>query len=201
MEASKNISAIVAAQRLASTPEGRMAEAAAIANFARTAFPLRRRNQNNAGSVLSRLMEKVIFGTSECWYWRGSTDDAGYGRMSALGENFAHRVSYAVFNGEIPDGMKVLHTCDTRCCVNPAHLEIGTQADNVADMVAKGRQVNADVRGERNPMAKLTVAVAQAIRTGYAAGGISMATLAAKHGVSTMTVCRVVNNQLWREVQ
>lgn len=74
---------------------------------------------------------------SGCWLWEKQVDKDGYGqfRRSRNGPWFkAHRVSFLVFRGSIPDGMNVLHLCDTRCCVNPAHLYLGTQVENVRDM-------------------------------------------------------------------
>ena len=78
---------------------------------------------------------------SGCWIWIGSTGNSGYGktRFNHSDDLLAHRVSYLGFKGEIPQGMCVLHSCDTRTCVNPQHLFLGTHSDNSKDMVAKGR--------------------------------------------------------------
>lgn len=76
-----------------------------------------------------------------CWEWTGATiGHMGYGWMRFDGRSqLAHRVSWLVYQGEIPDGMQVMHTCDNPVCVRPDHLCLGTNADNQADMVAKGR--------------------------------------------------------------
>lgn len=77
-----------------------------------------------------------------CWGWEGSKDTGGYGRLWIAGKTFAaHRISWELTNGAIPLGLLVLHRCDNRECVNPAHLFLGTHTDNMRDKMAKGRHV------------------------------------------------------------
>lgn len=86
-------------------------------------------------------------GENECWCWTGGTQSRGYGSFSVNGKTYnAHRVSYVIHTGRIPKH-NVLHTCDTRRCVNPNHLWDGTQLENVRDMIEKGR---ADMSGLRH---------------------------------------------------
>src|SRR5690606_21185999 len=83
-----------------------------------------------------------------CWIWLGEMASGGYGRIyvDRGRREAAHRVFYREMVGEIPDGMCVCHKCDTRCCVNPSHLFIGSLRDNAIDMSKKGRSMY----GERN---------------------------------------------------
>lgn len=87
-------------------------------------------------------MAKVIWNgdEDECWEYEGCTNRAGYGRITiGSGPVLTHRFSYELFVGPIPDGIHVLHHRDNPPCVNPSHLWLGTHADNMADMAAKGR--------------------------------------------------------------
>lgn len=183
---------LVSAQR-DKTPEGRMKQGALLRQILTAG---KRMRSKDGTSPIDRLLSKIGFGTSECWFWLGSINRLGYGVFLCEGENKAHRVSYRLFKGPIPDGMKVMHTCDTRNCVNPAHLVAGTQADNVADMVAKGRQKTGDIRGQKNPMAKATPAVVQKIRDAVAAGAKQIE-MAREFGLSPMTVSRIVRKESW----
>ena len=92
-----------------------------------------------------RFWAKVNKGTdAECWEWNASRNSFGYGQLTIVGPNgkrprTTHRLSWELHVGPIPEGMCILHRCDNPPCVNPAHLFIGTKADNYRDMRAKGR--------------------------------------------------------------
>jgi hypothetical protein len=113
-----------------------------------------------AKAVRERFLEKVDKGDG-CWIWNAARSKAGYGKFvvtKSIGPVGAHRVSYQLFVGEIPARLQVLHRCDNPPCVNPAHLFIGTQADNMRDCHGKGRwkYTPREQRGEKNPNAVLT---------------------------------------------
>lgn len=133
----------------------------------------------------------------DCWLWEAGTNNVGYGRFAVTKHMLvsAHRFSWELANGPIPEGMCVLHRCDVRACVNPAHLFLGTRGDNNRDAVSKGRQA----RGERHGIARLTAEKARTIRTRYAAGEGSMHDLAVEYGVTDVSVFNVVHRRTWRE--
>ena len=89
---------------------------------------------------LSRLLSKVTITDGGCWEWQAATFQKGYGRFSYNGKTLgAHRVSWELHHGPVPDDLWVLHECDNPPCVNPAHLFLGDVRDNNADRAAKDR--------------------------------------------------------------
>ncbi len=155
-------------------------------------------NQNDNKSDFDRFFEKICFGFSDCWFWYGCIDTSGYGRTNLLHENFAHRASWILFNGFIPKDKKILHKCDIRNCVNPDHLFIGSQKDNVQDMISKGRSVSPKIKyGEKNPMHKLSTNIVKEIREYFSNNKISYSQLAKKYNVSSMTIHRIITLKTW----
>jgi hypothetical protein len=91
------------------------------------------------GMVRAMLSNVLVNQSTGCWLWQGSRDSWGYGHIKHNGRYFStHRLSWMVHNGPI-EKMQVLHSCDVRNCINPDHLFLGTQKDNLADMAKKGR--------------------------------------------------------------
>ncbi len=105
----------------------------------------RRTRDEILASLRGRLTEMHITEPNTgCWLFTGYVDELGYGIIAETKRKRikAHRAAYSAFKCEIPDGLDVMHGCDVRCCINPDHLSLGTHAENMADMVRKGRAKN-----------------------------------------------------------
>lgn len=144
-----------------------------------------------------------IAAATECWLWGGSMKSNGYGRIKIhYRETLAHRLAYELAHGDCPPNFCVCHSCDNPRCCNPSHLFLGTQADNMADMIAKGRSRTpvgtADTKGGKNGFAKLTLAQVIEIRSFQ--GKISHSDLAKKFGVGRSTVGAIQSRQRWQHV-
>lgn len=123
-----------------------------------------------------------------CWEWTGARLPHGYGKLHNL---YAHRVAWYIFHGLIPEGLCVCHRCDNPPCVNPAHLFLGTHAENMRDMGDKGRWRNvSDWSGTKNPKAKLSEDDNAKIR-GLLRRGHSKAWVGRRFGVSGVRVCQI----------
>lgn len=131
-----------------------------------------------------------------CWEWPGSRSKFGYGRFryTAALKIGAHRVAAMIKYGGIPDGICVMHSCDNPACVNPAHLFLGTLADNNRDRAKKGR--SRDQRGEKHHNNKLTSADVLEIRQST----LSQVELANLYGVSSPTICDIVSRRTWKHI-
>jgi hypothetical protein len=159
-----------------------------------------RSNQNK--SLIERFFCKIAFASSGCWLWIGGLDGDGYGLIGHKPGRRTNRVSWSLFNGEIPGNKLVLHKCDERCCVNPEHLFLGTHLDNVRDMIQKERaKFPRKMYGEENPISVLCENTVREIRLAYRRGKVGYKTLANKFGVSPSSISRVVKNETWRMVK
>lgn len=156
-------------------------------------------------ALASRFWPKVRKADG-CWEWLGSKNSRGYGRI--YGGGFAHRVAWTQAIGAIPNGMFVCHRCDNPSCVNPDHLFLGTQRDNMRDCKAKGRNSpppandsyrrNFGREGEAHPGARLTAAQVRRIREVYTGRRGEQLALAREYGVSPSTVHLIVHGRKWR---
>jgi len=145
--------------------------------------------------VESRFWSKVdMRGHDDCWPWTAGRGSHGYGQINVGYHKpiTAHRFSYELHRGPIPVGMCVCHSCDNPLCVNPAHLFLGTHADNMADMMAKGRSAH----GELNGHAKLTRADVLSVRERLAAGE-SQQSIGDSFGVCRQTVSHIAVGKRW----
>jgi hypothetical protein len=138
-------------------------------------------------------------GTDECWEWQASLWVTGYGKFLLNGhEMLSHRIAYELSIGPIPEGMHVLHHCDNPPCVNPSHLFLGTQVDNMHDMFSKNRQNHA--YGEAIGAAKLTEVSVIEIRYLYATGGHSQRELGTIFGIDHSVISDIVTRKTWTHI-
>lgn len=145
-----------------------------------------------------RFWSKVELGDG-CWKWTGYVNEDGYGNI-AIGRSSAkvHRFSWSLANGPIPAGMYVLHRCDNPPCVRPDHLFLGTQAENMADMRAKGR--GHKCRSENGANAKLDRNHAHAILFLRRNTDFTLKQIAAQFGVGISTVHMIETGSRWKDL-
>lgn len=168
---------------------------------------------NNAETILPgqitpvKLTEKTIRNfwkkvdqSGDCWIWTGGKNEKGYGHFNVRRKYCAaHRFSWILNKGAIPEGLHVLHDCpggDNPSCVNPDHLWLGTNLDNVLDKEEKGR--GNQPAGERNCKAKLSESQVLEIRR--LSESVSRKSLAETYGVTTATICGIILRQIWKHI-
>lgn len=141
---------------------------------------------------------KYVKKANGCWKWTGSKDNHGYGqiRIAVNRCEKAHRISWEIHNGPIPEGLWVLHKCDNPECCNPEHLFTGTLQDNIMDMVKKGRQS----KGSAKKISKLSESTVEQLRIDRKSG-MSYSQLAIKYGVSVATAFNAANHKTWKHVK
>ena len=174
-----------------------------------------------ARPLIYRFLEKTRRAESGCLEWTGATARGGYGNLMVVSRTWgpAHRVAWELAHGPIPDGLWVLHRCDNPKCVEADHLFLGTHADNMSDMVAKGRHPSVRspecrerggrhwtkrhpdrvARGERGSGSKLTEAGVVEIRR-LRASGAALSELAAAFNVSETTISSIAHKKTWKHV-
>lgn len=148
-------------------------------------------------------------GEDSCWPWlRSPARKGGYGQIQYKGRPvYAHRLAWTLFIGPIPlrtkvDGIMkrilVLHTCDNKMCVNPKHLFLGTQKDNMDDMKRKGRE-NYPI-GERTGSAKMTEEKVLEMRSLWATGAYRICDLSRMFGLTHVPVICIVRRKTWKHI-
>lgn len=175
--------------------------------------PMRFVKGHNHRGVKPRLepieakMERLTEKTDECWLWKGGRNRAGYGALTYNNTKWlAHRLAWVLANGvTLEKGVVVRHKCDNPQCVNPAHLCLGDQFNNVQDMVSRKRQNffgrrNHRQIGERNPAAKLTATQVKEIRSRRGQGE-SLSKLAAEFGISKSYVGNLAAYRKWQHLE
>lgn len=138
---------------------------------------------------------KFVIKTEYCWLWTGGTDGNGRGVFTPYKRKStkAYRFVWELVKGEIPKGLQICHDCDNPICVNPNHLFIGTQQDNLDDMVRKGRHNPISFPREKNPNAKLNEKSVYEIKRSNA----KTKELALKYNVCTQTIRRIKKGENW----
>ena len=161
-----------------------------------------REEQRRRRPMEDRFWEKVEkSGIDDCWIWVGQRQKTGYGIISrggkSEGREMAHRYSYMLRHGPIPEGKWVLHSCDNPSCVNPAHLRAGTAKENTADAILRNRAVPPPIlRGASNARSKLTIEDVELIRANPEKTGKYFARI---YNVAISTILRVRSGSTWKE--
>lgn len=158
--------------------------------------------------VSERFWSKVsIRGPKDCWPWLAGLTRCGYGRVKRVKNEkvLAHRMSWELHYGPIPEGSDyhgicVLHRCDNPACVNPAHLFLGTNADNVADKVSKNRQAKNTVPlGEKNHASKLNSRQVSLIKRCLKVG-VKLSVLSKILKISLPNICAIKSGRTWSHI-
>ena len=147
------------------------------------------------GKAIERFFSKIEKKSSEeCWCWTGLKNTKGYGQITINSKKYiAHRVSWVLYNGAIPEGLLVCHTCDNRLCLNPMHLFLGTNKDNMRDMVEKGRSG----AGEKHGNHKLTEKEVIEIREKYIPYKYTQSKLAKEYCVTQAAIYYILKYINW----
>jgi hypothetical protein len=152
-----------------------------------------------ARDLRERFDEKYVVDTkSGCWIWTDHRNRDGYGVINVQGSNkLAHRVAYELLVGQIPPDKHVLHKCDNPWCVNPLCLWLGTDADNVADRDAKGRQARGDTHG----IAVLNEQTAAEVKWLGLYSHYSCRVIGERYGIGQSAVDHILHGRRWANVQ
>ena len=148
---------------------------------------------NQLRNKLERKSERIPF--TDCGIWTGAWQSMGYGQVRYNGKTIlAHRAAYMVYRSDIPVGLCVLHKCDTPPCINPDHLFLGTQKDNIRDMISKGR---GRLRHESGWYSRFCADDIRRFRAMYASGEYTINSLARKLGITSGGMWKIIRRKTW----
>lgn len=155
------------------------------------------------GNYQERFWSKVKKGNF-CWNWTSALSRGGYGKFSVARSKWveAHRISYFIEHGSIPNGKSVLHRCDNTKCVRPSHLFIGTQTDNIHDCISKGRARwgSNPYHGQDHPKSKLSNSVVLLIKN-YRSQGWTLKEISELCNVSQSLISMIINGKRWNHLK
>lgn len=147
-----------------------------------------------------RFWEKVkILSKNACWEWQAGKFHYGHGQFSLKRKNFkAHRISYILTKGSIPNGKCVLHKCDNPPCCNPSHLYVGTQKDNAQDRKKRGRQNSQ--KGSKHSQCIFDEKIVLKIRKSFSGKRGEYGSIAKKYGVDRKTIFNLITKRSWNHI-
>ena len=149
--------------------------------------------------LIGRFNAKWVMDEStECWVWIGGRYQKGYGEIKipkTRRQIQAHRLSYLIHHGPIPEGKCVLHKCDNPPCVNPAHLFVGTQQDNSQDMVSKNRHCFGEKQGAHKLTEKDVLMIHSLLKM-----GVKQKRIAQTFNIGEMQISRIKRGQRWAHI-
>lgn len=149
-----------------------------------------------------RFEAKVRKEPNSCWCWMGSKNKDGRGSASIKGLRiYASHLAWMIYRGEeVPKGKSLCHTCDIPTCVNPEHLYVGTQANNMQDVWDRNRRPR--LRGSKSPNSRISEQIVSSLREEYVSGkrGRGTRALARKYGISKSQAWNIVSKSQWKDV-
>ena len=167
----------------------------------------------NKEEVLQRIASKYLIDeVTGCWNWNAAFRKTGYGCLRYERKLVdSHRISYALYNGDIPSDICVCHKCDNRKCINPEHLFLGTKADNSKDMADKGRAAKGDrhgtylhpesiAKGEKHGQSKLSEKDIIQILNGYYFENEKVKDMVKKYPVGRRYIYRIIAGDVWKHI-
>lgn len=148
-------------------------------------------------NAITRFEKYIFYSPDGCWYWTSDMNQSGYGRIFVNGiATLAHRFSYSINVDDIHVGLQVLHKCDNRLCVNPYHLFLGTNDDNMKDKVKKGRSQ----KGEKHPRCKVTTEAVIQIRKMFEDGIRVSHITRSNFGLSRSGIQSILEKKTWKHI-